>query len=198
MAKLAAYLGCFRSTTGVLPVSDIPFKENWDFHIKRLQPISRILKNHGHSLGVEFISPATLRSTQKHLFTHTMDAVLGLAAAIGTGNVWLLFDMWHWYTCHATIDDVRKLTKDDVVYVHINDAPAGIDPDDQIDHVRCLPGETGVIPVAVLLQILNDIDYLGPVTAEPFSNKVNAMEPQATAAVTVRSLDKAWNQAGLQ
>ena len=198
LAKLAADLGCYRTTTVVSPSSnDRSFQENWDFHIKRLRPVAEVLKDYGHSLGLEFIGPATSRQSAKHLFTYTMDAVLGLAAGIGTGNVGLLFDMWHWYTCRSTLDDVRKLSKEDVVYVHINDAPAGIDPDDQIDSVRCLPAETGVIPLAELMQILDGIGYDGPVTAEPFSAKINAMEPQDAAKTAAKSLDTVWAQAGL-
>ena len=198
LAKLAADLGCFRSTTWILPSGEIPFKENWDFHVKRLRPAMEILKEYGHRFGLEFVAPATRRKDGEFLFLHTMDAVLGLAAAIGTGNVGLLFDAWHWYTSHATLDDVRKLGKDDVVYVHINDAPAGIDRDDQLDLVRCLPGETGVIPVAELLQILDDIGYDGPVVPEPLSDKVYAMESQDAANATARSLDKVWQLAGLK
>ena len=165
LAKLAANLGVHRTTTVVSPSSnDRTFQENWDFHIKRLHPVAEVLKDYGHSLGLEFIGPATSRQSAKHLFTYTMDAVLGLAAGIGTGNVGLLFDMWHWYTCRSTLDDVRKLSKEDVVYVHINDAPAGIDPDDQIDSVRCIPAETGVIPLAELMQILDGIGYDGQLT----------------------------------
>lgn len=198
LAQLAADLGCYRTTTVVSPSSnDRTFQENWDFHIKRLRPVAEILKDYGHSLGLEFIGPATSRQSAKHLFTYTMDAVLGLAAGIGTGNVGLLFDMWHWYTCRSTLDDVRKLSKEDVVYVHINDAPAGIDPDDQIDSVRCIPAETGVIPLAELMQILDGIGYDGPVTVEPFSAKINAMEPQEAAKTAAESLDRVWAQAGL-
>ena len=198
LAKLAADLGCYRTTTVVSPSSnDLSFQENWDFHVKRLRPVAEILKDYGHSLGLEFIGPATSRQSAKYLFTYTMDAVLGLAAGIGTGNVGLLFDMWHWYTCRSTLDDVRKLSKEDVVYVHINDAPAGIDPDDQIDSVRCLPAETGVIPLAELMQILDGIGYDGPVTVEPFSAKINAMEPQGAAKTAAESLDTVWEQAGL-
>ncbi len=198
LAKLAADLGCHRSTTVVLGwSSEVSLKENWDFHIKRLRPGAEILADYGHALGLEFIGPATSRKGHKHLFAYSMDAMLCLAAGIGTGNVGLLFDMWHWYTCRATLDDVRKLTKADVVYVHINDAPAGIDPDDQIDSVRCLPAETGVIPLAELMQILNDIGYDGPVTAEPFSQKIREMEPMDAAKTTAESLDKVWEQAGL-
>ena len=98
--------------------------------------------------------------------------------------------------CRSTLDDVRKLSKEDVVYVHINDAPAGIDPDDQIDSVRCLPAETGVIPLAELMQILDGIGYDGPVTVEPFSAKINAMGPQEAAKTAAESLDTVWAQAG--
>ena len=97
--------------------------------------------------------------------------MLGLAAAVGTGNVGLLFDTWHWYTCRSAIDDVRKLSVSDVVYVHINDAPAGIDPYEQIDNIRCLPAETGVIPLTELMQILTEIGYEGPVTPETVQSK---------------------------
>jgi sugar phosphate isomerase/epimerase len=197
-AQLAADLGCHRCTTVVGPASsDRTFQENWDFSVKRLRSAAEILKEHGHSLGLEFIGPATSRKSAKYLFTYSMDAMLGLAAGIGTGNVGLLFDTWHWYTCRSTLDDVRKLSKSDVVYVHINDAPAGIDPLDQIDNIRCLPAETGVIPLAELMQILTGLGYDGPVTPEPFSKTVNAMQPQDAAKATIDSLDKVWAQAGL-
>lgn len=197
-AELAAELGCYRTTTVVGPASnDMTYQENWDFSVKRLRPVAEILKEHGHSLGLEFIGPATSRKSAKHLFAYSMDAMLGLAAAVGTGNVGLLFDTWHWYTCRSTIDDVRKLSTADVVYVHINDAPAGIDADEQIDNIRCLPAETGVIPLTELMHILTDIGYEGPVTPEPFSQTVNAMEPMDAAKATGASLDKVWASAGL-
>lgn len=197
-AELAAKLGCYRTTTVVGPASnDMTYQENWDFSVKRLRPVAEILKEYGHSLGLEFIGPATSRKAAKHLFAYSMDAMLGLAAAVGTGNVGLLFDTWHWYTCRSTIDDVRKLSLADVVYVHINDAPAGIDADEQIDNIRCLPAETGVIPLTELMHVLTDIGYEGPVTPEPFSKTVNAMEPVDAAKTTGASLDKVWENAGL-
>ena len=197
-AELAAKLGCYRTTTVVGPASnEMTYQENWDFSVKRLRPVAEILKEYGHSLGLEFIGPATSRKAAKHLFAYSMDAMLGLAAAVGTGNVGLLFDTWHWYTCRSTIDDVRKLSLADVVYVHINDAPAGIDADEQIDNIRCLPAETGVIPLTELMHVLTDIGYEGPVTPEPFSKTVNAMEPTDAAKATGASLDKVWENAGL-
>jgi sugar phosphate isomerase/epimerase len=195
LAELAADLGCHRTTTQVFNWSNAPFNENWDFHIRRLKPAAEILKDYGHSLGLEFIGPAASRRMHRFSFAYDMNVVLDLAASIGAGNVGLLFDTWHWYTCRSTLDDVRRLTKNEVIYVQINDAPVGINPDDQLDDERCLPGETGVIPVAEVLQILNQIGYEGPVTPEPCNDDVEAMPSSAAAKISLESLDKVWKQA---
>lgn len=197
LAKLAARLGCHRTTTQVFNWSNVPFNENWDFHIKRLKPAAEILKDYGHSLGLEFMGPAASRRMHRFSFAYDMNVVLDLAATIGTGNVGLLFDTWHWYTCRSTLDDVRSLTKTEVVYVQVNDAPSGVNPDDQLDDERCLAGETGVIPAAEILQILNQIGYDGPVTPEPCDNEIETMLPSAAAKVSLESLDKIWKQAGI-
>ena len=195
LGELAADLGCHRTTTQVFNWSNAPFNENWDFHIRRLKPAAEILKDYGHSLGLEFIGPAASRRMHRFSFAYDMNVVLDLAATIGTGNVGLLFDTWHWYTCRSTLDDVRRLTKNEVIYVQINDAPAGINPDDQLDDERCQPGETGVIPAAEILQILDRIGYDGPVTPEPCNDEVEAMPPNAAAKASLESLDKVWEQA---
>ncbi len=197
-ARLAADLGCNRSYSVVLAWdNERPFKENWDFHLKRMRPPAEILKEHGHSLGIEFIGPQTSRRPHKYGFIYTMDGLLALAAAIGTGNIGLLFDAWHSYEAHVPLDDLRKVSKDDIIYVHVNDAPTGIDIDDQIDNVRALPGETGVIPLPEILRILNGIGYDGPITPEPFSKKLDGIPPQEAATMVSKMLDKVWSDAGL-
>ena len=197
LAELAASLGCYRTTTQVFNWSNAPFNENWDFHIRRLKPAAHILKDYGHSLGLEFIGPAASRRMHRFSFAYDMNVVLDLAATIGTGNVGLLFDTWHWYTCRSTLDEVWGLTKNEVIYVQINDAPAGINPEDQLDDERCLPAETGVIPAAELLQILSQIGYDGPVTPEPCNDDIEAMAPNMAAKAALESLDKVWKQARL-
>jgi len=200
-AQLAGELGCHRSMTVVLGWSDeMPRQQHFDFTVKRLRLCCEILAEHGHRLGLEFIGPRTSRANRKYGFAYSMDGMLTLCCAIGTGNAGLLFDVWHWYTCQSTLDDVRKLTKEDVVYVHINDAPAGIDVLEQIDNKRCLPAETGVIPNGELLRILQEIGFDGPVTAEPFSQTVREAaerSPIEAARMTSQSLDKVWREAGL-
>ena len=197
LAELAASLGCYRTTTQVFNWSNAPFNENWDFHIRRLKPAAEVLKDYGHSIGLEFIGPAASRRMHRFSFAYDMNVVLDLAATIGVGNIGLLFDTWHWYTCRSTLDDVRRLTKNEVIYVQVNDAPLGVNPDDQLDDERCLPGETGVIPAAEILQILSQIGFDGPVTPEPCNDKIEAMPPNIAARVTLESLNKVWKQARL-
>jgi sugar phosphate isomerase/epimerase len=200
-AKLAAEIGCFRTITWVLSFSDdLPRKEHFDRVLRRFRKSAEILKDHGHRIGLEFIGPRTLRAGHRHGFIYTMDGMLTLCDAIGTGNVGLLFDVWHWYTSRSTLDDVRQLTRDDLVYVHINDAPAGVDVLDQVDNRRCLPAGTGVIPNGELLRILAEVGYDGPVTVEPFNQalrEVAERNPLEAARLTRASLDTVFAQAGL-
>ena len=111
------------------------------------------LAHEGVHLGLEFIGPKTLRDSQKYPFVHTMAQMLGMAQQIGP-NVGLLLDCWHWHTSHGTVDELHNLTAEQVVYVHVNDAPAGVPTDEQVDSVRALPGETGVIDIVGFLQAL--------------------------------------------
>ena len=197
-AKLAELLGCTRLSTWVLPFSqEMPFEENFQFHVQRFRPIGDILNEYGCQLGLEFIGPRTMRAGKEHEFIYTMEGMLELCDEIGTGNIGLLLDAWHWYTSHGTLDDLRKLTVDKVVHVHINDAPKGIPIDEQVDNVRRLPGETGVIDLVGFLKCLDEIGYEGPVTPEPFSDKVKGLPPLEAAQMTAKGLLKVWNAAGL-
>ena len=167
-AALAAEIGSFRTMTWVVGwSSEKTRQEQFDFLVHRFGLIAEILLDHGCSIGLEFIGPHTSRKSARYGCAYTMEGMLAVACAIGTGNVGLLLDCWHWYTCQSTLTDIRQLVAEEVVYVHVNDAPTGIDVLEQIDSTRCLPGETGVIDLVGFLQALKEIGYDGPVTPEP-------------------------------
>jgi sugar phosphate isomerase/epimerase len=176
---------------------DRPYAENFQWHVERFRPVCQILKDHGCSLGLEFIGPRTMRTERKYGFIYTLHGMIDLCQAIGTGNAGLLLDCWHWYTGLGTLSDIRALTADDVVDVHVNDAPDGVDVADQIDNVRALPSETGVIDLVGFLEALKEIGYEGPVGPEPFSDRVRQLPAEQAARETHDGLDKAWKAAGL-
>lgn len=198
LATVGAAVGAVRVARWIPPASDErKFRENFRWHVQRLRPIAEILKDHGCHFGLEFIGPRTSRVDKPYGFVYTIGGMLGLCEAIGTGNVGLLLDAWHWYTGLGTISDLKALTAEDVVTVHVNDAPAGIDVAAQIDNRRALPSETGVIDLVGFLKVLKDIGYQGPVSPEPFSQRVRELPAKQAVQETHDGLDKAWKAAGL-
>jgi sugar phosphate isomerase/epimerase len=198
-AELAGQLGCLRTATWIMPCdNERDFRTNFNFHVARLRPAAQILQEHGIRLGLEFVGPKTLRTTRKYLFVYTLDGMMALCSALGTSNMGLLLDIFHLYTSHGTLDDVRMLSNADIVSVHVNDVPTGRAVDEQLDNQRALPGETGVLDLTGFLHSVRDLHYDGPVTAEPFSQRLRELAPEQAVAETAASLNKIWQQAGLE
>ena len=196
-AALARELGSDRAATWIMPGdNDRDFDANYAFHLERLHPVAELLGRQACRLGLEWVGPKTLRDSRRYPFVHTMDGMRKLAADIGA-NVGLLVDIFHLYTSHADVAAVRSLPVKEVVNVHVNDAIAGRTPDEQLDNERALPGETGVCDIAGFLQALASIGYDGPVTVEPFSQRVREMTPDDAVRATADSLRRSWALAGL-
>jgi sugar phosphate isomerase/epimerase len=198
-ARLSEELGCTRTIAVMMPFSDErPYAENYRWSVEHFKRVAEVLQPRGIRLGLEYIGPKTLRDAHKNPFIYTLGGCLDLNADIGTGNIGVLFDAWHWYTSHGTPADFARIHNADIVHVHINDAPLGRGVDEQIDNQRALPGQTGVIDITAFLRGLADIGYDGGVAVEPFSQAVNALPADEAIAATVASLRKVWQAAGLE
>jgi sugar phosphate isomerase/epimerase len=196
-AELAQQLGCTRVTTWLLPFSEeLPFRENFEFHVRQLQPVADVLGDHGCRLGLEFIGPRTMREDKRYGFIYSLEGMVCLADALGP-NVGLLLDCWHWYTSLGTVADIRALRAEDVVYVHVNDAPEGVAVEQQLDQVRRLPASTGVIDAAGFLGALREIGYDGPVTPEPFEKRLAEQPAEQSAREASESMLTMWRAGGL-
>ena len=198
-AETAAALGATRASTWCPPSSaEREFAENFAWHVERFSAIAEVLKACGIRFGIEFIGPQSLRPAHQHDFIYSMDGMQEMAAAIGTGNVGLLLDAWHLYTSGGSVDDIDKISVDDIVSVHVNDAPRGLSMAEYDDHDRRLPLETGVMPLEGFMKKLIALDYDGPVMPEPFSKRVNAIDdPREAAALTAHHMNRLWEVAGL-
>lgn len=183
----ARALGAARCGMWILPGSnDREFDENFAFHVARFQPVARLLADHSIRLGLEFIGPETAMRQFEHPFVRSVTGILELARAIGP-NCGLLIDAWHWHAAGGTRAELRAFTRDLLVHVHVNDAPAGVAREALIDNRRKLPGATGVIDLDGFMQALADADYDGPVTAEPFDPDLSALPTEESAARTARA-----------
>ncbi len=201
LAAVAKALGADRTATYMPSGSDDrPCDVNLAWHVARLRPIAEVLWDAGCRFGIEYIGPKTYRAQFRHEFIHTLAGTLELIGAIGVANVGLMLDSWHIYAAGESAADLGRLTNRDVVVVHVNDAPAGVARDEQIDTVRTLPMETGVIDLVGFMAKLRELGYDGPVMPEPFSRRLEdlaATDRLAAAREAARSMDSLWRAAGL-
>ncbi|MEM2929864.1 MAG: hypothetical protein QW797_03265 [Thermoproteota archaeon] len=51
----------------------------------------------------------------------------------------------HWHASYGTLGNIESLKGSNIVDMHINDLPAGISFEEQVDNRGMLPGETGGI-----------------------------------------------------
>jgi len=185
--------GIWRVSTYFLSFSDeLTYLQNFRTHAYRLRACAQILKDHGQNLGLEYLGPMTLWRSRKHPFLHTMSETKELLVAIGTGNVGFHLDSWHWYTAGETEADLLTVRNEEITAVDLNDAPAGLTLDKQIDSSRELPAATGVIPVKTFLDALRKIGYDGPIHAEPFNAALRALPRDEAVAKTAAAMKKAF------
>ena len=167
------------------------YLQNFKVHARRLRQVAAILKDHGQRLGLEYVGTKTARQHCRYPFIHCLAEMKELIAEIGTGNVGVILDSWHWWQADDTVADLQSLKNSDVVSVDLNDAPAGVAKDQQQDGKRELPVATGVINVAAFLKALQEIGYDGPVRAEPFNKPLNDLGNEEACAATATAMKKA-------
>lgn len=185
--------GITRMGTWLSPTSDeLTYVANFRQHARRLREVCKVLGDHGLRFGMEYVGPKTSWTKGRYPFIHTMAETKDLIAEIGLDNVGFVLDSWHWYTSGDTLEDLLSLSNKDVVACDLNDAPAGIPVDEQMDLSRELPMATGVIDLKTFLGALVQIGYDGPIRAEPFSKPLNQMNNEAALVATAEAMRKAF------
>lgn len=193
-AGLLRQLGVTRVATWIMPGHrELTYRQQFKLLTNRFREVAKVLKDNNIRLGLEFVGPRTSRSRSRFAFISTHIEMMELAEAIGTGNVGLLLDSWHWYTSHGTVEELLKLSNNDVVHVHVNDAPAGIDVDEQVDSRRVLPVTTGKINLKGFINAMVKIGYDGPVECEPFDEELKQMDNDPALKKTIESLNRLWD-----
>ena len=199
LADAAAVLqraGASRLGTWITPGDNrLTYAQQFQRLSGRVKQIAKVLDDHGVRFGLEYLGPKTMRSRFRFEFIHTMAQMRELIAHTGARNVGLIIDSWHWYNAQESPADIRALRSEDVVWVHLNDAPAGVPLDQQVDNRRALPAATGVIDIGGFLGALIDIAYDGPVSAEPFDANLRKFPREEVARRAIESIKRALGKA---
>lgn len=194
-AAAAAALGCTSCCTYILPSTDYKAAHFMALATCRLRTCAQILGAYGIRLGLEFVGPHHLRTRWENPFIWTLEETLDWIAAIGESNVGLLFDAYHWYTNGLTVSDIEALRADQIVHVHINDAP-NVPVEEALDNGRLYPGE-GVIDLVGFLQGLAKIGYKGAVSQEILTAEAPSDSPEVLVLRSKAGFDKVFGAAGL-
>jgi sugar phosphate isomerase/epimerase len=195
-------IGCTGATSGIGPgFDDGTFDERFERAARQLGEVASVLEQGGCRLGLEFIGTPSYRARWQHAFIYDLDGALQLITAVGSPALGTLFDVWHHWVSGGTPEQIDALTPNDVVLVHVNDAPTGLTIEEQIDIQRTLPMETGVIPAPEMLKRLAGIGFDGPVMPEPFSatlDELAAKDADAAGTKVKESMDALWKAAGFE
>lgn len=196
-AKVWQSAGVTRVKSGVMSFSrDLNYLDNFRLHTDRIRRAAKVLDGYGLRFGLEYLGPKGLWTLSRHAFIHTMAEARELIEGTGAGNVGLVLDSWHWYCSRETEADILALSNKDVISCDLNDAPAGIAIDDQVDSARALPATTGVIDVKTFLNALVKIGYDGSIMAEPFDDALNAMGDEEALKRTADAMKRAFSLVG--
>jgi sugar phosphate isomerase/epimerase len=186
--------GVTRATTWVAPSSDtLTYLENFKIHVRRLGECAKILNDNGLRFGIEYVGPKTAWTARRYAFIHDMRGMRELIAELKQPKVGLVLDSWHWYTAGESIGDLLPLTNADVVSIDLNDAPAGVALDQQVDSKREIPLATGVIPVAAFLNTLNKLGCDAPARCEPFNQTLRVVTPEQSLQISISAMRKAFD-----
>ena len=196
-AKALRQAGVDRVGTAIASYSeDLNYLDNFRIHVGRLRKVGAVLADHGLRLGLEYLGTKRLWTRHRHAFVHSMAECRQLIAETGHSNIGVVVDSWHWWTAGETADDILQLQNSDVVSADLNDAPSGIDRDEQYDNRRELPATTGVINAKEFLSALVKIGYDGPIRAEPFNRSLDEMNDDQASRMTAAAMRRAFALVG--
>jgi len=186
--------GITRMNTWIMPTHpELTYIENFKQHSKRLSEACKIIGSYGISFGLEYVGPKTLMARDKFSFVHTLAECKELVGGIGTSNVGIQLDSFHWYCAGETKEDLLSLTKDQIITIDLNDATAGRTPDEQIDGERELPMATGLVDMKSFMEAMVEIGYDGPMRAEPFNQPLRDMDNDDAMKATYKAMKKAFD-----
>lgn len=190
----AAAVGCSRMMLVIPPASQTPKEELWKTLRGRFQTVGPVLAKYNVRCGFEFLGPLHFRQGLPYPFIWQMNEMVEFAKDCGP-SYGVVLDVWHWYHSGATLDDIRKAGKSQIVLVHLSDA-ARMPPEQVRDNVRLLAGE-GVIDLVGIFKTLKAMVWEGSVSPEPLGRIPKEISAEDGARLGLQSAQAVMRKAGI-
>lgn len=198
VARAASKLGILRCCTWMLSFSnDFEYAENFKQHTDMFRSIAEVLNEYGILFGVEFLGPKPILTSGKYPFIHTLEQLMELCDAVGTGNMGVLLDAHHCYCSGLKGGEFAKYIRNEreIVLVHLNDDTPDTPLEEIKDSPRYYPGEPGGggNDLHGFMGTLRQIKYTGPIVVEPFSETLKDMNDNGQIAKIIsESVNSVW------
>lgn len=190
VAEIASSLGGTTCTAIIAPYCEQrAYHEDFEFHRERLTEIAEQLKPHGIRLGIGFLAPIASRAAYETQFIASHQTLMALVQTIVSDNIGVCLDLWHWHVSGATVEEIKAIGVDRIASVRLADVPAEISMDSITEKQRLVPGSTGVVPAAEVLQWLSESDYSGPVSAFCHPDQFIGVTRMNTVSQVAEALD---------
>ncbi len=153
----------------------------------RLRQAAERAAEYGVRLALEFQG--------RGAFGNNLETAVQLVEELGTDNVGVCLDVFHFYTGPSKLADLELLTVQNLFHVQLCDV-AGLLREVARDSDRILPGE-GDWDVGPIVERLRAIGYEGPVSVELFNPVLWQMDARQVAEVAITSLRRVLGLASM-
>jgi sugar phosphate isomerase/epimerase len=157
-----------------------------DKMIKELKVLADQAADVGTKLALEIMPFSNLK---------TIDQAVELMQGAGKKNAGIMLDIWHLARGNINFDDIRKMPKELIFWVEVDDARKNVEGSLYNDtvHNRELPGE-GALDIQKFLRAVRNSGYTGPYGVEVISreHRVRSLEEQCRLIVdtSMKQFDK--------
>jgi 2-keto-myo-inositol isomerase len=199
IAKLCNEMHLTRAYTTIQPSSDhLAYPANFELHRKRLLQAAEVLSAQGIRIGLTFLAPESFRKDGVYPFVHQAEAMSALVKAVGSQDVGIILDVWHWIAGGGTTDSMQTFSNEQIIAVRLSDGPSDKPASTWSYADRYLPGGTGAINSVEVLKWLDSIGYDGPVIAHCNPANLGEIRREAVIQKLSESLSEVWTAADLK
>ncbi|MDX1945317.1 MAG: sugar phosphate isomerase/epimerase [Pirellulaceae bacterium] len=194
LLEVASALSADRCWTTIRPTSEqLPFHENFQFHVKRLAKLADALAPAGIKLGLDLQAAPAQRADGGFQFIYQADPLIQLIGSVGRDNIGVVVDTWSWTVGGTEAEKLRVLRAEQMVSVRLSDIPAGTDLAAITDEQRVMPGEGGTIDSSTWISTLEEVGYDGPVAIALHPSQVKGQKREAVITKASTVLDSLLN-----
>ena len=194
MAEMAAAIKADRCHVCVPSVTDErPYHEYFEFVRERISQIAAVLNAHSIQIALGFEAKTPESETEKVPFIVTPENLVTLMKTVNESNVGICVDLWNWHVAGGTIEQIKELDSSQIKMVRLADLPADSDLSTASVKDRLLPASTGVLASHELIEVLEQKNYNGPISAYGHPSQFEGMKPNQIISSVVDSLKQAFD-----